>query len=178
MKCTVYRAVVLAVLHCCIAMYSKPKIFGTHEKPIQSRQLTGLNGHMLYVREAHEKTKQPCRNAYNLYIHTYYYWYCEHEIALSSPLWDNAILYDSTASDVTALQVNAILSPLLSRTHFSVSVTQGVTVKICSDRVTYQYFRLHFPQLCMKQVFALKVADELHYLTVNLRLRSSYIGPI
>lgn len=86
MKCTVYRAVVLAVLRCCIAMYSKPKIFGTHEKPIQSRQLTGLNGHMLYVREAHEKTKQPCRNAYNLYIHTYYYWYCEHEIALSSPL--------------------------------------------------------------------------------------------
>lgn len=49
--------------------------------------------------------------------------------------------HESTSCDVSASQVNAILSALLSRTPFSVSVTQGVTLSV--------HFSVHFQHLCM-----------------------------
>lgn len=58
---------------------------------------------------------------------------------------------------VMSLQGNAILSALLSRTPFYVSVTQGVT----HLRVSACIFNI----FAWMQVFAHKVVDGLHYLT-------------
>lgn len=56
-------------------------------------------------------------------------------------LYEIMSCHESTSCDVSASQVTAILSALLSRTPFYVSVTQGVTLSV--------HFSVHFQHLCM-----------------------------